>query len=167
MGGGCPPPIATNPHCNSFRTSCCCWLAWAREEMPVCSRIEYLVRFATADGISAAVMPFSAEVRFCTWLLMTLLALCRRLTLAPSWPRRAATCAIALLMSVNAVCAVDCVLRLSDARLTPFMLVLLNAVIFTAIVELPTVVESLRYTPMLLLLVVFAAAVGAAPAIWN
>src|SRR5579872_954250 len=76
---------------SSFRTSCCIWLAWANEEMPVCSRIEYLVRFATAVGISAAIMPFSAEVRFCTWLLMTLLALCSRLMTAPIWPRCPAT----------------------------------------------------------------------------
>ena len=44
--------------------------------------MEYLVRFATTVGMSAAVMVFSAEVRFCTWLLMTLLAAVRRLTLA-------------------------------------------------------------------------------------
>src|SRR5579864_6027300 len=63
------PGLAFPNYCNSFRTSCCCWFAWAREEMPVCSRIEYLVKFATADGMSAATIPFSAEVRFCTWLL--------------------------------------------------------------------------------------------------
>jgi hypothetical protein len=27
-------------YCKSFKTSCCCWLAWARAEMPVCSRME-------------------------------------------------------------------------------------------------------------------------------
>src|SRR5580704_15870805 len=77
-------------YCNSFKTSCCCWLAWARAEMPVCSRIVNFVSCATAVGMSAAVMVFSADVRFCTWLLMTLLALCRRLMLAPMLPRRAA-----------------------------------------------------------------------------
>src|SRR5208282_4652885 len=83
-GGGCPPPLQKSAliYCKSFRTSCCCWLAWARAEMPVCSRIENWVRLATAVGMSAAVTVFSAEVRFCTWLLMTLEALCKRLTVA-------------------------------------------------------------------------------------
>jgi hypothetical protein len=58
--------LPNGTYCNSFNTSCCCWLAWARAEMPVCSRMEYLVRFATAAGMSAAVMVFSAAVRFCT-----------------------------------------------------------------------------------------------------
>src|ERR1035438_1526230 len=88
---GVAASFAENNYCNSFRTSCCCWLAWDSAEIPVCSRMEYLVRLATVDGMSAAVMRFSAEVRFCTWLLMTLLALCSRLTEAPIVPRVAAT----------------------------------------------------------------------------
>src|SRR5208282_4089711 len=74
-------------YCNSFSTSCCCWFAWARAETPVCSRMEYWVNLATVVGMSAAVTSFSAEVRFWTWLLMTLEALCKRLTVAPILPR--------------------------------------------------------------------------------
>ena len=98
-------PFPELNYCNNFSTSCCCWLAWASAEMPVCSRMEYLVRLATADGISAAVIVFSADVKFCTWLLMTLLAAVSRFTLAPNVPRVLATLEMAALIKVNAVCA--------------------------------------------------------------
>jgi hypothetical protein len=86
---------AESHYCNSFKTSCCCWLAWDSAEMPVCSRIEYWERLATAEGISAAVMLFSADVRFCVWTVMTLLAACSSSTEAPRLPRVAATVAMA------------------------------------------------------------------------
>src|SRR5438105_677713 len=60
-------------------------------------------RFATSDGMSAARIPSSALVRFCTWLLMTLTADCRRLMPAPIAPRMLATLAIALSMWPSAV----------------------------------------------------------------
>ena len=85
--------------------------------MPVCSRMEYLVRLATAEGMSAAVMVFSAEVRFCTWLLMTLLAAVSRLTLAPKVPRTLAMLAMAASIAVKAVCASDWWLRSVLVRL--------------------------------------------------
>src|SRR5580698_1028915 len=47
-------------------------------------------------------MPSWAEDRFWVWLAMTLLAACSRLVPAPIEPRSAATCAMALLMSVRA-----------------------------------------------------------------
>src|SRR5882672_3633632 len=64
--------------------------------------MEYFARVATVDGISAARTPSSAPVRFCTWLVMTPAALCKRLTVAPIVPRSAATDWIALLMVVSA-----------------------------------------------------------------
>jgi len=67
--------------------------------------MEYFVRLATADGISAAVIVFCADVRFCTWLLITLLAAVNRFTLAPSVPRTLAMLAMAALMSVRVLCA--------------------------------------------------------------
>ena len=57
---------------------------------------------ATTVGMSAAVTLFSAAVRFCTWLVMTLEALCKRLTVEPILPRKAATAATAPSMSDRA-----------------------------------------------------------------
>src|SRR5260370_30902130 len=58
--------------------------------MPVCSRMEYFAKVATVDGMSAARTPSSAPVRFCTWLVMTPAALCRRLNGGPIVPPSAA-----------------------------------------------------------------------------
>src|SRR5258708_25387622 len=55
--------------------------------------------------MSAARMPSSALVRFCTWLLMTLTADCRRLMPAPIAPRKLGTLAMALSIWPRAVCA--------------------------------------------------------------
>ena len=75
---------------------------------------------ATVVGMSAAVTSFSAAVRFCVWLLMTLEALCNRLTVDPILPRRAATEATALLMSARAAVASDWVNRsLTDPAAPP------------------------------------------------
>ena len=53
--GAAPLSLRVN-HWSSFNTSCCIWLAWAREATPVCSRMEYLAMLATVDGISAAMI---------------------------------------------------------------------------------------------------------------
>jgi len=84
---GRPAPNELATYCNSFKTSCCCWLP---EPEPICRSVpgwSIVVRLATTDRMFAPLMVFSAEVRFCTWLLMT----CGRSepvrTLAPTWPR--------------------------------------------------------------------------------
>src|ERR1700733_15286735 len=112
--------------------------------------MEYLVRLATAVGISAAMMVFSAEVRFCTWLLSTLLAAVKRFTLAPSVPRTLAMLPIAALICVSAACASLWLDRSVAARSTappPLPLVIaaeLTPPITTEIVLDPIAVESLR-----------------------
>src|SRR5271155_3809869 len=120
--------------------------------MPVCSRMEYLVRFATTVGMSAAVIVFSADVRFCTWLLMTLLAAVSRLTLAPNVPRTLAMFAMAASMSVIVDWASDWVLKSAPAafrftELPPLPLVIpavVKAPIWTEIWLDPIEVASLR-----------------------
>jgi hypothetical protein len=97
---------------------CCDWLACARAEMPVWFRIWNLDKLPTSVAISAPRIWSSAAERFCTWLVITALADCSRLMFAPKVPRKAATLAIALLMSVRAVAAVAAVVRSSVARLT-------------------------------------------------
>src|SRR5271165_5694480 len=61
--------------------------------------------------MSAALMPFCAEVRFCTWLLMTADAAFNRLTPAPMTPRIAATEVMAELISIRAACAFVALVR--------------------------------------------------------
>ena len=99
-------------------------------------------------------MPSCADVRFCIWLSMTLPAACSRLMPAPMLPRSAATCAIALLMSVSADCAVPAVCRLSLANADAVHVAAGELPSVTPMVLLPAVVESLRYTSMVLELVV-------------
>ncbi len=43
-------PGRSRVYCNSFVTSCCMLLAWARAEMPVCDRISYLDMLEVADA---------------------------------------------------------------------------------------------------------------------
>src|SRR5208282_4165805 len=98
-----------------------------------------LERLATTVGMSAAVTSFSAEVRFCVWLLMTLDALCNRLTVDPILPRRAATVETAVLMSVKAACASDWVNRsLIDPAAPP-----VNSALAKVLAADPVVVEAI------------------------
>src|SRR5258707_7896026 len=79
--------------------------------MPVWFRMLNLDRFATSCEMLAPRMLSSAADRFCTWLLMTVLADCNRLMLAPMVPRSAATLATAELISPSARAALAAVVR--------------------------------------------------------
>src|SRR5205085_11158835 len=57
-------------YCNSFRTAPCNWFDCCNADIPVCSRIVRRDMLDTAVGISAARIPSSALVRFCTWLVI-------------------------------------------------------------------------------------------------
>src|SRR5437764_14769344 len=95
---------ARGSYFKSESTSCWLWLAWARAAMPVCSRMENLVRFAMVCAVSAARILSSAEVRFWVWLLMTFDALGSRLLPAPVWPGCAATVEIGGLLALVGAC---------------------------------------------------------------
>src|SRR5215813_4598976 len=110
------PAALAIAYLSRLSTLCCAEFACARAEMPDWFKIVKRERFATSDGISAARMPSSALARFCTWLLMTLTADCRRLMPAPIEPRMPATLAIAVLMWVRAVWAAVPVVPASESE---------------------------------------------------
>ena len=82
-----------------------CELACARAAIPVWLKTDSRDRFAMVDGMSAAMMLFSAAVRFVTSVVITAVASCKRTTEAPIEPRSLATVWMAVLMAVRAVCA--------------------------------------------------------------
>src|SRR5215813_13011181 len=111
------PAALAIAYLSRLSTLCCAEFACARAEMPDWFKIVKRERFATSDGISAARMPSSALARFCTWLLMTLTADCKRLMPAPMEPRIPATLAMAVSISVRAVWALAAVVRSSVDKL--------------------------------------------------
>ena len=50
---------------------CSCELAWARAAIPVCANTDCVEKSRMVDGMSAAMMLFSAAVRFCTCVVIT------------------------------------------------------------------------------------------------
>ena len=70
---------------------CSCELACARAAIPVWLKTDSRDRFEMVDGISAAMMLFSAAVRFCTCVVITAEASFKRLIDAPIVPRSLAT----------------------------------------------------------------------------
>src|ERR1700677_1494479 len=103
----------------------------------------YFERFAVVVPMSASMIPLSAFCTFIIWLFITLVAAWSWFELAPRLPRRAATAAIALLMSVRAVWAEAAVVSAVPFRVR---LVALTAARFTVMLEVPALLESLMKT---------------------
>src|SRR5271165_5069336 len=87
---------------SNFSTDCDIWFDCCSAAIPVCCRTVYFARFDVVVPMFASMIPLSAFWTLVIWLFITLVAAWSWLELAPRVPRREATSAIALLISVSA-----------------------------------------------------------------